>query len=61
MLKLLNSGEWEPESIEGLSREEYISGIQRMMETERFTDEYWVREDNSRDMESPSGVGEVRP
>lgn len=48
LLKLLNSGEWEPESIEGLSREEYISGIQRMMETERFTTEYWVREDNSR-------------
>ena len=48
LLKLLNSGEWEPESIEGLSREEYVSGIQRMMETERFTDEYWVREDNSR-------------
>ncbi len=47
-LKLLDSGEWEPESIEGLSREEQISALQTMMETEMFTDEFWVREDSSR-------------
>ena len=45
---LSESGVGELELPEGLSREEHISAIQRMMETERFTDEYWVREDDSR-------------
>ena len=53
ILKLIESGAWEPPEWEppewvpgSFTFEDYINSLREIAETERFTEEYWIREDN---------------